>query len=91
MSESAATSDLLLSAQFTVSSNFAAPYLFLETSLSGRFDDNAFFLPHGSSRNVTFMAFDETGAFALDQLQQTLTTRTLWQTYSQEYAFSALE
>eukprot|EP00027_Filamoeba_sp_ATCC50430_P010404 CAMPEP_0168558112 /NCGR_PEP_ID=MMETSP0413-20121227/9793_1 /TAXON_ID=136452 /ORGANISM="Filamoeba nolandi, Strain NC-AS-23-1" /LENGTH=326 /DNA_ID=CAMNT_0008589205 /DNA_START=112 /DNA_END=1088 /DNA_ORIENTATION=- len=40
-------------AQVTVSSSFPAPYVFLQTSISGRFSDNAFLLLPGSENAVT--------------------------------------
>lgn len=72
--------DNIIAATFTLSTDFAAPYIFLSTLLAGRFDDNGFVLGHAQNRTVMFTP-SELDTFTVEQLQATLKVRTLAQTY----------
>jgi len=74
----------LTSASFSVETDVPAAVVWLDTALEGRFSDNAFgVLDAGENRTVTFHAaeFPQT-SFTLAQLQQSLTVRSLRDSYS---------
>jgi hypothetical protein len=74
---------LLTSATFTLSTDVGAAVVWLETSLEGRFSDNAFVLDAGSSRSITFFAAQYPLApFRLEQLQTSITVRSLRDSYT---------
>jgi hypothetical protein len=56
-----------------------APFVFLQTSLSGRFSENGMLLRPNLSRNVTFVGWEE---FSLSALQNSLSAISVRDTYN---------
>lgn len=72
-------------ASFVLSVDSAAPYVFLSTTLLGRFDDNGFLLGTGGNRTVVFQVFEDSGdTFTLEELESSLEVRSIRQTYKVE-------
>ena len=80
-SSSFSSSTAITRASFTVVSDESAPYVFLETSLPGRFSDNGFLLTRQTPRTIQFIAFDSTQTFTLEELQATIKVRSIRSTY----------
>lgn len=75
---------MLLSGSFMLSSDVTAPYVMVDTPLMGHFNDGGFILEGCTKRNITFEAFDEDGAFTLQQLQQSIRVRSIRDTYEED-------
>jgi len=80
-SSTSSSTDALTSASCTVSTDYPAAYIFIETPISGRFDNNGFFLSSNENITLIFTAFDDTQTFTLSELETTIISTTISQTY----------
>eukprot|EP00455_Lapot_gusevi_P046655 TRINITY_DN6177_c0_g1_i2.p1 TRINITY_DN6177_c0_g1~~TRINITY_DN6177_c0_g1_i2.p1 ORF type:complete len:114 (-),score=13.23 TRINITY_DN6177_c0_g1_i2:42-383(-) len=67
------------STDVTIQSDHIAPYVFLETTVPGRFSDNGFLLLPGVPTVVTFWGFDD---YSVDDFKKHLRIVSLHDTYS---------